>query len=105
LRSISEIEREIGALMAQVTKLRWERRAAEIIAGRNERANSPRVKAIRNAYTSGEASVAEVARQFNTSAGYVQRLARELDWPRRSPLKCRSQSARREIEVVERGRA
>ncbi len=94
------LEREIGETAAKLSALRRKRRQLEIAEGKNRRANSPRIEAIRKAYVANETSVAEVARAFGTSPGFVQRLARDLDWPRRSPPKCAGQAVRRQEEAA-----
>lgn len=102
MSELLRIEREIGTLAAKIRRLRHRRRQLEILAGKNERANSPRTLAIKNAYENGESSVESVAREFSTSAGFVQRLARDLNWKRRLPAQCKAQRVRRDIEAVER---
>lgn len=96
----SQIEHEIGVLSTKISVLRYRRRQLEIREGRYARALSPRTLAIKAAYVANECSVTDVALAFNTSAGFVQRLARELAWPRRSPLKCKSQLQRRRKEAA-----
>lgn len=93
------LEREIGETAARLSALRRKRRQLEIAEGKNVRANSPRIQAIKKAYVANQISVAEVARAFATSPGFVQRLARDLDWPRRSPPKCHGQSLRRGVQT------
>jgi len=85
----AHIEAEIGRLMARVTELRRQRREIDIREGKYARALTPRVLAIKSAYVANQMAVREIAGAFGTSAGHVQRLARELAWPRRSPPKCR----------------
>lgn len=92
------LEREIGETAAKLTALRHKRRQLDIAEGKYRRVNSPRILAIKKAYMANQMSVAEVARQYSTSSGYVQRLARELDWPRRSPPNCARQAVRRQRE-------
>lgn len=97
---MQKLEREIASTAAYLTKLRRQRRDMEIAAGKNERAKSPRILAIRLAYVGKQVTVADIAERFGTSAGFVQKLARELDWPRRSPPACVGQQIRRHREVA-----
>lgn len=83
------LEREIGEVAAKLSALRRKRRLIEIADGRNARAASPRILAIKKAYLANEISVGDIAQRFGTSRGFIQNLAKEFDWPRRSPPKAR----------------
>lgn len=105
MRAIAQIddatlEREIGRLAARLTELRRLRSKNRRRALDRARATSPRILAIKKAYLEGNDSVGEIARAFKTSTGHVQRLVREFDWPRRSPVAALSQSRRRAEEAL-----
>lgn len=98
MSEMETLEREIASTAAYLTKLRRQRRDMEIAAGKNARANSPRVQAIKRAYVANQISLHDLAREFGTSRGFIQNLVIEFNWPRRSPPKCHGQRLRRQQE-------
>lgn len=89
-----ELDCEIADLQAKITALRRQRYSGDREARRKSHEQTPRIQAIRKYYLANYASVAEIARAFNTSPGAIQALVRKYDWPRRSPPKVTGQRRR-----------
>lgn len=54
---------------------------------------------IKSAYIAGERSVEDIAREFSTTSGEIQRRARHEGWPRRSNVQVAAQQQRRKSEL------
>lgn len=89
-----ELDREIAELQAKITALRRLRYSGAREARRKGYEQTPRIQAIKKYYAANHASVAEIARAFNTSSGAIQILVKKYDWPRRSPPKVVGQRRR-----------
>lgn len=99
------LDEQIGRLQAEITALRRVRYAGERAERRKEIEQTPRIQALKKYYLANHASVAEIARAFNTSPGAIQVLVRKYDWPRRSPPKVAGQRRRWANEATDAGKA
>jgi DNA invertase Pin-like site-specific DNA recombinase len=93
------LDREMAELQARLTELRRIRYAGDRAARKAKIEQSPRVQSIKKYYLANHASIAEIARAYNTSEGAIQALVRKYDWPRRSPPKVLGQKRRRAAEA------